>query len=251
MELTDELSRLIEEWTSSNKYATLKRLSELSSIHYNTVCRYAQKDVAEPSLDVAMALVEVLLPREKHGRKGVDLVLKNFPKVGEFIQNLHANNVEVMTEVSTLESFNHADGLVLAIAGSPNGLKAHRAVEKIGKTKAWDSIEKLLAAGVLRQESDTYRTTKAMFRVLGHDKVLRQIMWLCEDFDLKLIDRRGSLYRFISQGLTEEAISRIHTILYNASKEIEEIVSKAENHGDHVMGYGIVSTFIQAEESSR
>jgi hypothetical protein len=253
MGLTDEIADLIQKWMASRKGATLSMLAKLSGVHYNTVQRLAQREVIEPTLDSMLALVPVLLPREKYGNEGTAFLLRHFPKTGYFAQSLAENGIEPLIEIGALENFNRNDFLILALAATKSGLRKELAIEKIGRDPALDSIAKLHTAGVLVQDGDVYRSSKETFQILGSERVIKEIIWLCESFNFKMIDRHGSLYRFITQGLTEDAVLRIHRILFQASAEIEKIVCDPQNHGDQVLGYGIVSTFIHtnSEGASR
>lgn len=244
MSLTDELADLIEGWLANRRGASIGLLAGMASVHYNTIHRILSRDVEDPKLESVVGLIQILLPEEIHGSKAAEFVVRHFPKTGGLIKVQNSHGIKTMSEFNTLKDFNRNDFIIISMASTAEGLSRDKAIEKLGRTAALDSLAKLEEAGIIIFDNAVHRVAKERFKILARDKVLQEIGWLTEIFDGKLVDDFGSLYRLITEGLSSEAILRIHRILVAAADEIDSIIDDPKNHGPHVMGYGIVSTFI-------
>jgi len=244
MTLQDELSTILEQWLTSRKNASLNLLSKLSGVSYTTVLRVAQKEV-EPSFKVVALLLPVLLPKEKFGDKASKFIVKHFPEAGYFVKTNDDAEYEPLEELGKLESFLRNDFVALSLSATSQGLTHDRAKEKLGD-KADATIQKLLSAGVIFEDDGVYRASKRRFKLTSTDKVLTEISWLTELYDYELHEAWGSFYRLRSEGLSEVGVKKIHQILREADDKMVEVLDNPEHHGANVMGYGIVSTYLDA-----
>jgi len=244
--LKDDITSAIEVWLQSRRGATLLMLSKLSGVSYTTLQRVAQGEV-EPSLKVVMLLLPVIMPKEKEGDRASKLLLEHFPETGYWIKAADDAGIEPLPEVGLLENFSREDFIVLSMGATSLGTTKERILAKLGE-KAQESLDKLLAAGVLLEDNGRVVASKKKFRVLGHEKVLREIGWLAEMFDFKLLDKWGSMYSIKTEGLSDEALKKGQRIMIDASDKLTELFSDPSNHGENVMGYALFSTFIDASK---
>lgn len=240
--IRNELGTLIEEWLASRRHSSLHLLSKLTGVSYSTVVRMAQREV-EPTLKNAMLILPVLLPAQKYGRQAADLLLKYFPETGHFLASDDAKNIQPLEELADIENFSKEDFVVLSLAATTQGVSLKRVTEKLGERGA-QSLTKLLNVGALQLHGDRYTTSLERFKVLGHEKTMQQITYLCESFDFDKLDVWGSMYRLKTEGLSDAAVLKIHHILDQASEDIDAILLDKNNHGPNVMGYAMVSTFL-------
>lgn len=246
-ELVKDVAKLIEEWLEWRNGASLKLLANATGLHYNTIRSYAQGEAeTAPSLETCMALLRIMLPKDRFGDRAQKWMLKHWPDMREFMfmNSQDSNGVEPLTEIALLETFTKPDFILISLAGTHEGTSKEKAIDRLGRETAMDSISKLLNAGVLKKYGDRYIVCKERFQILGSVRVLQQIAWLAEIFDHKLLDFRGSLYRLITAGLSWEAIEKIHKVVFDSTTVVEGIVNDPANRGPHIMGYGIISTFI-------
>lgn len=244
-ELSKDLAKLIAEWIEWRNGASLKLLANATGLHYNTIRAYAQgESEKDPSLETCMALVRIMLPKDRFGDRGRQWILKHWPEMGHFIVSQEVHGVVPLEEIALIETFTKSEFVVLALAATQNGVSPEKAIDKIGREPALDAIQKLSNAGIIIEKGDRYYARLEKFQILGSERVLKQLIWLAEIYDHKLLDRRGSLYRLMTEGLSEEAIELIHKVLYDATTVVEGITNDPTMRGPHVMGYGIISTFI-------
>jgi transcriptional regulator with XRE-family HTH domain len=244
MSLKDELAQAIDEWIQNRRRGSVSLLAKLSGVSYNTVLRIAQKEV-EPSFKAVALMLRVLMPKEKYGDKGANFLVKHFPETGYFLEKDGQIDVEELDEIVRLDSFNREEFIALSIVATSDGASKDRIVAKLGE-KGHASLEKLENAGIIFEYDGRYFASKKRFKIPGTQRILTEIRWLTELYDEGLDDCYGSYFRLKTEGLSDEGVMLAHKILDEASDKLSELIHNPTYHGPNVMGYGLVSTYVDA-----
>ncbi|RYE58292.1 MAG: hypothetical protein EOP48_03850 [Sphingobacteriales bacterium] len=241
MGLIEELSLFIERWQSDRRNHTLPMLARLSGVSYPTVRRIAQRETV-PELGSVINILSIVASVEE-----TKTFLQKHNAVLAKVLDSSLYSGEPLKGLAEIDNFTLQDFLVIALAATQDGTDQKEILFRAGKLGA-DSIEKLMSAGVIERSGDRIVTIAQNVRTIGDERVLKSIALLCEAFDYKQINSRGSLFRFKSEGLSKEAVLQIYKILYEASNQIQQIMDDEKNRGEYVLGVGMVSTFIKFPE---
>ncbi len=242
MSLAIKLSSLIEEWLAAGRQRNLQMLANKSGVSYSTVRRIAQGEV-DPGLSNTISIVSAILPKDK----ALALVNEHFPETAGLLSREAAHKVETLDEISDIDDFNRDDFLVLSLAATSAGVTQSKVQTKLGE-RGLQSLDKLLAAGVLQKEGSSFKAIKDRFNILGLNLLLSEMHWIIDAFDKKLIDRFGSFVSLNTQGLNVQGIKDAHKVLCEAEKALTTITNDPARQGGNVMAFGIVSTYLDAEK---
>ncbi len=237
MKLKDEIKLLIENWAVSRRGYNLGRLAQLSGIKYNTILRYAHAECDEPSLQILLSLIPIILPTETHGKQGVELLTRHFPIMTEFLKGISDKEALPPSEPLTKESF-----VLMIHASQKEGLTLRRAHGELGQRRADATIAALLARGAVRFEKDRYRADEKDSSLHNAEFILKNLGYLCEISEHERRDEPGSFRELIAKGLSAEGILRVQAVLNESSDRIKAIAEDSRFQGETTIAYGLLST---------
>ncbi len=238
MSLEEELSSLIEKWVVTRRNGGLSLLSKLSEVSYATVRRMYQKESEANLSNIVKVLDIVCEPSVAR-----EFLQKYFTKLARLME---PSLIDRPTEHAVLEinHFSMHDFLIFALAATKNGISESEVRSRKGE-EGINSLKKLIEAGAVEKSNDVYVSRYRQFKYVGERRVLNLISSLCDLFDVQRVNSKGSLFRIKHEGLTKEAVLKVYAIAYKASEEIQAVMDDEANHGEYVIGVGMVSTFLK------
>lgn len=236
MNMTDELSALIDSWLAQRKNHSLPQLRLFSGLSYATVRRVYQKE-GIPTFDTVVSLLGVVANHEN----SVDFLSRYFPDIGKKV-DLSLLAPTAATSLAQLDFMSTTDLLVLSLAAVSGGVREEEITASAGEL-GMESLNKLMDCGSIEFAGERYRTVEN--RILGPARQLEAISNLGAMFNYSRINSRGSLIRFKTMNLRKSAVLEVYKILYEANQAIPEISDNPRNQGEFLLGQGTISTFLK------